>query len=198
MTTNQTANPISDRADRKRWWQFLIPLGLQAVIIASVPAQAIYTNITGRTVQLKTVPVDPYSFLTGYSQTLSYDISNLNDLRKLPGGKSLEKHPAQGSRFYVILQADAAPEKPWKAVSISLDRPKNLPNNQVALLGRTEYAQVKYGLETYYMPEDQKDEVNKIIRETQRKNPAIVQVKVDANGNAIPISIKVSDQILKF
>lgn len=198
MTTNQTIKPTSDRNDRRPWWQFLLPFAVQAVIIASVPAQAIYTNLTGRTVYLKTVPVDPYSILTGYSQTLRYDISNLNDLKKLPGGKNLPKNPPEGSQIYVILQADAASEKPWKAVSVSLDRPKVLPNNQIALRGRINYSLVNYGLETYYMPEDQKDEVNRTIQETQRKNPAIVEVKIDANGNAIPISIKVSDRILKF
>jgi uncharacterized membrane-anchored protein len=53
MTTNH-------QPSKKRRWQFWLPLAVQTLIIAAVPAQAIYTSTTGRTVYLKTVPVDPY------------------------------------------------------------------------------------------------------------------------------------------
>jgi len=37
---------------------------------------------------IKTIPVDPYDPLRGYSQTLNYEISRLDNLRSLPGCKS--------------------------------------------------------------------------------------------------------------
>ncbi|NET14750.1 MAG: GDYXXLXY domain-containing protein, partial [Okeania sp. SIO1H6] len=43
-------------------WRFILPLTVQLALILSIPAQAIYTTITGRTVVLQTVPVDPYDF----------------------------------------------------------------------------------------------------------------------------------------
>jgi uncharacterized membrane-anchored protein len=193
--TSVTTSP--SQPTKKRWWQFWLPLAVQILVIGSVPAQAIYTSMTGRTVYLQTVPVDPYGFLTGYSQTLRYDISSVDRLKKLPGGKDLTNDQV-GQVFYVTLQAEPTPSKPWKPIAVSLTKPQNLPSNQIALRGKARYAWIDYGLETYYMPEDQKDEINQIIRENQTKKPAIVEVKIDNNGHAIPVSIDVADRKLQF
>ncbi|NEP81104.1 MAG: GDYXXLXY domain-containing protein, partial [Okeania sp. SIO3B3] len=71
-------------------WRFILPLTVQLALILSIPAQAIYTTITGRTVVLQTVPVDPYDFLRGYYQVLSYDISRKDNLSQLPGWNKFE------------------------------------------------------------------------------------------------------------
>ena len=86
MATPPPATPF-------RRWRFWIPLILQTALIAAVPAQAVYTHLTGRTVVLKTVPVDPYDLLRGYSQTLAYDISQPNNLKSLPGWKTIPQEP---------------------------------------------------------------------------------------------------------
>jgi uncharacterized membrane-anchored protein len=193
--TTVTTSP--HQPTKKRWWQFWLPLAAQILIIGSVPAQAIYTSMTGRTVYLQTAPVDPYGFLTGYYQTLNYDISNLESMKKLSGGKLLSNNQVS-QIVYITLQADPIPTKPWKPIAVSLTPPQNLPSNQIALKGNARFSAIKYGLETYYMPEDQKDEVNALIRENQSKKPAIVEVKIDKNGHAIPVSIGLADRQLKF
>ena len=73
MTTSRTFN--------SSWWRFLVPLGLQLGIILIVPAQSAYTYNFGQSAVLQTLPVDPYDLLRGYSQTLSYDISQINNLK---------------------------------------------------------------------------------------------------------------------
>ena len=79
MTQNQeTRSPLP-------LWRFAVPLLLQIGLVLVPPAQSVYTHITGKTVILQTIPVDPYDPLRGYSQTLSYDISRLETLKKLPG-----------------------------------------------------------------------------------------------------------------
>ncbi|KAM3089787.1 GDYXXLXY domain-containing protein [Phormidesmis sp. 146-35] len=205
------ANPTVETAHPLPQWRFWLPLVLQTVLIASVPAQAVYTHLTGRTAVLQTAPVDPYDLMRGYSVTLNYDISRTDNLKSLPGWKSLPKNSnysstqdylAEDTIVYVTLQAPANNSanrpKPWKPVAVSGDRPANLKPNQIALKGRSQYGSLQFGLETYYMPESRRDEVNDNIQQNQRKNPGVVEVKIDAQGNAVPLTIWVGDRRYSF
>lgn len=183
-------------------WRFWLPLVFQSALIIAVPAQDAYTYATGKTVVLQTAPVDPYDLLRGYYQTLGYEISRVDTLSKLPGGDRLKTHPI--GDVYVILEAPAAtdsrPPKAWKPVRVSGDRPANLPANQIALKGRAEGWRVAYGLETYYMPEDQREQVNAAINQVQQGNQRsfVVEAKVDATGNSVPVGLWVRDRNYKF
>jgi uncharacterized membrane-anchored protein len=223
MTTTPSLQPR-----RISGWRFWIPLALQVMLILAIPAQAAYIQATGQLVTLQVAPVDPYDFLRGYYVTLSYDISNTNNLKELPGWEELQTtQPSDGTTqssseasatvdrtdFYVVMEApqalQAQPPKAWKAVAISRDRPTNLPDNQVALKGRYEYGWVQYGLESYYIPEDQKDAINTQINELQfppnvpwqeRPNnpPIVVEVKVGSAGHSVPLNLWLGDRKYHF
>jgi uncharacterized membrane-anchored protein len=198
-------------------WRFAIPLLIQAALILSIPAQAVYTYITGKTVILQTVPVDPYDLLRGYSVTLSYDISRTDTLKKLPGWEELIKqYPGRNSQYspleegielYVILQEEKSSSpgipKAWKPVRVSGKRPESLATNQVALQGTYQYNSITYGLESYYIPEDQREQINQEISQAQQtsvgqQQPIVVEVKVDSQGNAVPISMWVRERKYRF
>lgn len=203
-------------------WRFGLPLLFQTVLILAVPAQAIYTQLTGKTVILQTIPVDPYELLRGYSQTLRYDISNQDSLRKLPGWQELPKQQPQGSklnfiepgtRFYVILAEPVAPPKSelpqaWKPIAVSQKPPMKLTNSQVALIGIAKAGSIQYGLETYYIPEEQREQINSDLRQAkltdptplqltlplansqqQPTPPVVMEIKVNAQGDAVPIGL---------
>ncbi len=185
------------------WWRFLLPLGLQLAVILFVPARSAYTYNFGLDAVIQTVPVDPYDLLRGYSQTLRYDISSASDLQQLPGGKNLSPRDI----FYVILAVDSPsatkPPAPWKAIRVTQDLPQDLPNNQVAIKGKVEkYRTVSYGLETYYMPESQREKINQEIRNLQGDSDGnrafVVEIKVDRWGNAVPVSLWVGDNNYRF
>ncbi|QYO62886.1 GDYXXLXY domain-containing protein [Leptolyngbya sp. 7M] len=143
----------------------------------------------------------PYFVLRGHYQTLGYEISRSDQLRSLPGGEWFEQQFKAG-QFYVVLEAPATettPPKPWQPVRISPTRPTNLAANQVAIQGRTNrYGQISYGLETYYMPEAQRNALNTDISQTQDRQAFVVEVKVDGSGNAVPISLWVKDRNYRF
>jgi uncharacterized membrane-anchored protein len=198
---------------RSLWW-FLLPLLFQTVLVLSIPAQAFYTRLIGTTVILQTIPVDPYDLLRGYSQTLRYEISRTENLRNLPGWDGLPdaaKSPngslQPGTELYVILEApnesarETSPPTPWKLVSISPKRPKSLPSDRIAIRGEADYSSVEYGLERYYMPEDQREEINRQIRQLanpRNERPFVVEIKVDPQGNAVPISLWIGDRNYRF
>jgi len=224
---SSSTNPIlvgkPSQSDRLPSWRLWVPLVFQTAIIFAAPAIPFYTTVTGKTVVLETVPVDPYDFLRGYSQTLSYEISRLDNLRSLPGWKEVKQAATQqsarslppsaiyseylprGASFYVILAAPTSSKsqapKPWKPIRVSRDRPTALAANQIALKAKSTGASFEYGLETYYMPEDQRDEINQDInqaRGSRQRQAILVEIKVDAQGRAVPISVWVSDRNYRF
>lgn len=209
-------------------WRFWVPLLFQTTLILTVPVQAIYTQLTGKTVILQTVPVDPYELLRGYSQTLKYNISSQDSLRNLPGWKELPKQQPHtnklnekkltliepGTHLYVILAEPVGPSltklpQAWQPVAVSRKQPSKLPVNWVAIKGLAQPGLIQYGLETYYIPEDQREQINSDLRtarladqtqpqqtlrlanpaKTQPTPPVVMEIKVNAQGDAVPISL---------
>lgn len=184
-------------------WRFIVPLSLQLLILLSIPGQSFYTYAVGETIVIQTLPVDPYDLLRGYSQTLRYDISDLNKLKQLPGGKDLE----QAETFYVILQAPESQEQPpplaWIPSRISIKKPQNLPEQEIAIAGTRENSRwANYGLETYYMPENVREQINSEISQLQQQSNQersfVVEIKVDPQGNAIANSLWIGDRNYNF
>lgn len=192
-------------------WRFAVPLLFQVGLILALPAQSVYTHVTGKTVILQTIPVDPYDPLRGYSQTLSYDISRLETLQKLPGWQEVKAQQKSknanylepGTQLYVVLESlpEGAKQPPqaWKPVKVSRN-PISLPANQIALKGRSTGYSIRYGLETYYFPESQQQEINQAINQAQRgrSRSLVVEIKIDKQGNGVPVSLWVSDRNYRF
>lgn len=214
-TTAPEVDFFQRKSQKIKNWRFLLPLALQIGLILSVPAQAFYTNVTGTTVILQTAPVDPYDFLRGYYQILSYDISRPDNLSKLPGWYDVVddnsgQYLPKGKSVYVVLEKPTGEKtegKPfaWIPVAVSGKLPADLPENQIAIKGRSNGWQIEYGLETYYMPEDQRHNVNSDIGEAQRgaitenqEIPFVVEVKVNSSGGAVPVSLWVRDRNYRF
>jgi uncharacterized membrane-anchored protein len=105
--------------------------------------------------------------------------------------------------LYLILQeqqnlSNRGVPRAWKPVRVSSNLPQSLPRNQVALKGVYQDNAVIYGIETYYLPQEQRQQIsNDILQSVQltRKNrgrqiqPITVRVKVDPQGNAVPVSL---------
>jgi uncharacterized membrane-anchored protein len=186
-------------------WRFWVPMVIQSAFIVMVPFQSAMTYATGQTVTLQTIPVDPYDPLRGYSQTLRYEISDRQTLASLPGGKEVfsEAVGLRSTRFYVILEApkqQTSPPAVWKPVRVSRTRPDDLPRNQIALQGRDEWRQIVYGLETYYMPEAQRQAINSRISQLRGNSNQgfVVDVRVDAQGRSVPDRLWLGDRPYRF
>ncbi len=198
--TSQPSPPL-------RLWRLLLPLVFQTVPIVYLPARAIYTRMTGQSVVLQTVPVDPYDLLRGYSISLTYDISRRETLESLEGSEQLGAGDRGEHRFYVILQPpeetdETPPPEPWTPVRITGDRPETFPSDSLALRGRYVNGRIEYGLETYYIPEAQRRSINDAIdaenAEAAEDAPIVVETKVDELGNAVLTGIWIGDRYYQF
>jgi uncharacterized membrane-anchored protein len=231
--TSESEQPVSK-------WRFWIPLLFQTVVLVTIPARSIYVLATGSNLVLETVPVDPYDLLRGYSQTLRYQISEFDTLKTLPGWTDIPGEPIpcpdpgndtdsecdllaknieQGTDIYVILEPPpemkGQPPAPWQPVAVSPQLPDNLTGDRLAIKGDANWNGVEYGLETFYFPEAQRDELNQAIWEAQQQqrqnqielseaeseeqtHSFVVEVKVDRAGKAIPVSLWVLGKKYQF
>jgi uncharacterized membrane-anchored protein len=185
---------------------FWLALGVQLLLLSSVPAKAIYTLNSGTTVFLQTAPVDPVDLLRGYYQTLGYEISSSNTLAKLPGGE-LKRSLPNGQEVFVTLtlptggKAQAAQpidRVASEAIAASLKYPGSLPANTVVLRGIIDHSQVKYDLEQFYMPEQQQAKVNQDIDRARQSKSLLMETKIGQDGRAIPVAIWVGDKSYRF
>ena len=131
-------------------------------------------------------------------------------LKKLPGWQEISKQQKNvdylesGTELYVVLESppDGAKQPPlaWKPVKVSGSSPTSLPANQIALKGRGAANMIRYGLETYYFPESQQQEINQAIMQAQRgqKQSLVVEIKVSKGGDGVPVSLWVRDRNYRF
>lgn len=162
---------------RRKFWA---AVALQVVILLAMVAMHQYTLLTGESVLLKTAPLDPWDPLRGAYVDLRYDISQLE--RSLP----MEGWPyEQGQRVWVTLRE----RKPyWAAVAVSNQRPETAVG-EVALRGRVrwvessgegppEWLMLDYGIEQFYVPEGQGEELQGKMVELS------IDARVDRTGRA--------------
>ncbi|MGP1386994.1 MAG: GDYXXLXY domain-containing protein [Thainema sp.] len=222
-THHPAANPAARPARTKLLALFSFALAVQTLLILLLPIQSARTYFTGETVILQTAPVDPYDIMRGYYVTLGYDISRADELRSLPGWEQFEPESTDyrmRSRFaqadktpyiYVVLEqpqpseqaesSDSQPPAAWEPVRVSATLPSDLAANQVALRGKLQYGWIRYGLESYYIPEDQRLQINAEISDIQWQNQSkgfVVEVRVNDQGDAVPTSLWVGETVYKF
>jgi uncharacterized membrane-anchored protein len=177
---------------------FWLALGVQLLLLASVPAKAIYTLHHGTTVFLQTAPVDPVDLLRGYYQTLGYEISSLNTLAKLPGSELKRSLPNGQEVFVTLALPTGGKAQAAQPITASLKYPSSLLANTVVLRGIVDRAQVKYDLEQFYMPEQQQAKVNQDIDRARQAKSLLMETKIDQGGRAIPVAIWVGDKSYRF
>ncbi|MFA6134845.1 MAG: GDYXXLXY domain-containing protein [Phycisphaerae bacterium] len=165
---------------------FILAVIVQLGILAAVPARHIHALMTGTPVVLKTAPVDPYSIMSGYYVTLSYDISIPPERHKWPD----RTH----TTIYATLVKGDGPA--WKAVAFSTDWPTNVPADAVVLKGESDGWRICYGLEAYFLPETMRHEVANSL--SQHRDSTLVDVMVDKQGHAALVRLRIGDKAYEY
>lgn len=169
----------------KRSIFFIVAVLLQAVIIAAVPAKQIHARATGKLITIKTAPVDPYDFLSGYHVVLSYEISR-------PEGFDLPRW--RNTDVYVVLKEGA--DGVWSAESMRYKWPEDIAEGCIVIKGKKTYRGIEYGIESYFIPEENRSVIEKDLRKNRRQAKA--QIKVDKYGNAALIRLMIDDRVYEY
>jgi uncharacterized membrane-anchored protein len=168
---------------------FLFAVAAQALILAAVPGRQVYTRLAGRTLLIKTAPVDPYNLLGGYHVILNYEISRPADWPRT------EQEFKRGQVLYVVLKP--APDGTWSAQGVHAERPKDLDADAVVIKGRRQgWPGIRYGIESYYIPEDARGRIEQDLRTNAGK--ARAEIKVDPFGNAALLRIIIEDRTYEY
>jgi uncharacterized membrane-anchored protein len=170
-------------ANRKIWLALGALALAQTAVLAGMVIDRVRLLRTGREITLPVVPVDPRDFFRGEFVRLGYDVGRV-PLQLLAGPA-----PAANAPFYVTLEKSG--DGSWRPARISRDLPDSLPSDRIVLKARTRGAWpehpsptqtlwVRYGIESYFVPQGQGPELEKLARE--KKLAAILAV--DSAGNA--------------
>jgi uncharacterized membrane-anchored protein len=178
-------------SDRQR---ILLIAVLMTLALVGMVAKKQYTLNTGELIVLKTAPIDPRSLFRGDYVRLNYDISRL-DSKQYPVLKELD-HDAT---VYVTLKQQG---EFWQPVTVSTDYPDQLARGEVAIrghvdrpwlrLGRADRVRIKYGIESYFVPEGTGLELERM----RNKRRVSLQVAVDRFGNAGIKAVLVDGKVL--
>lgn len=166
---------------------FLVAVGLQLLLLGFmiVPRMMILTG--GKTVLLETEPYDPYNIFTGYYANLNYKISQAEHLPVKP-------HLKPRGIYYVVVSIDkngiGRPRRVMEAL------PRVLKEDEAVIRGRHEYGWMKYGIESYYLPESRRHEIEALLRDGKRR--ALVEVKVNDAGKAVIVSLHVAGRRFSY
>jgi len=166
--------------------KILLSLAILALVQTGVLAAMVVDRVrllqTGREITLPIIPVDPRDLFRGEYVRLGYAAGNVS-ARLLDGPR-----PAENSAFYVVLEK--TPEGAWQPIRMARDMPRETSPDRIVLKARSRYwpvrpgldatVQVRYGIESYFVPEGQGKRLEQFARE--KKMAALVAV--DGRGNA--------------
>ena len=173
---------------KSRFWIAAIAVSaLQTGTVAAIIAKRVNLLANGREIVLDVIPVDPRSLFRGDYVQLNYAIS------RLPVSLLQQAQEGAGERrvFVTLDRQKAGEDEKWVAVAASTQRPA-LPDAEdkvvlsASMIGTppiqswSQTFNVRYGIETYFVPEKKGEELEKQARTGAIKTI----VAVDRNGNA--------------
>lgn len=148
----------------------------------SVAIPVAHTLLTGKSVILKTVPVDPYDMFRGDYISLRYDISTIRTNKKFEHDQTVYVALRQDGSIWVVRDVAASTN--------ALD----LRPGEVLLTGRVDYAyerdvQVKYGIEQVFIKERTGSEI-------ENKGNILVVARVDNTGKAVISHVEGGNKVI--
>ena len=157
---------------------------LQTALLGWIVWDRVDLLANGREITMKVIPVDPRDLFRGDYVILGYELSPLKHDTKTDG--PLPNRLYKGRAIYVTIARDA--ENAWKPVGFGMAYPETVAPEQAVLKGRIENVhggrasgkyriRVRYGIESYFVPEGTGVPIEKLVRE--KKVEALVAVGSD-------------------
>ncbi len=170
-------------AARKLLLSIAIVALAQTAVLAYMVTDRVRLLSAGREITLPIVPVDPRDLFRGEYVRLGYDVARVPV--KLLDGPA----PGPNAPFYVVIEKQ--PDGAWKPVKVTRALPQEASPDRSVLKGRAAFSsapwtgpnavqQVRYGIESYFVPEGQ----GKRLEDLAREKRMAALIAVDAKGNA--------------
>jgi uncharacterized membrane-anchored protein len=180
--------------------KILLSLAILALAHTAVLAYMVVDRVrllkSGREITLPIVPVDPRDLFRGEYVRLGYAVGTV-PVRLLEGPA-----PRENEAFYVVLEKK--PDGVWQTVKVTSSMPQETSPDRIVLKARAAYGwpaggsadasvRVRYGIESYFVPEGQGRKLEALAREKK----LATLLAVDARGNAA-IKGLIVDGVLQY
>ena len=156
----------------------------QVGVLAYMGGEREYVLRTGKTVYLRTAPVDPQDAFRGDYVRLDYEISNIPAEYMRDGLKGAAK---QGDRIYAVLDVD---ENQVGYVRCVTDK---RPDKELFIRGRvdsrwgwTGMAQIRYGIEAYFVEQGKGRQIEQ-LRGTRGDIQVPLEMETALGSNGTPV-----------
>ncbi len=167
----------------------------QCAIIAAVPSPKLFTRLTGKTITIKTAPVDPYDFMSGYHVILSFEISQLPE----PAIPTQRIYPHGNQVLYnVLIEGE---DGIWHSQGVHESFPENIPDGGLVIKGKWRGRGIEYGIEKFFIPEKGRQGIESDLRGSNQpgnQQPALADIQVDRFGNAALLRLKIEDRVYEY
>lgn len=157
----------------------LLAVGFQVTVLLSMIALRATPFLTGSTILVRVIPVDPRDFFRGDYVILGYEFSRIppEGIAGLPEERS-RANASQwlGKEVYVTLVPDTDGQH-WRMETMSLQRPSEGTYIRGAL---TDFGRLAFGIEAYYVQEGEGKKYEEAIRNRQLS----AELAVTSDGQA--------------
>ncbi|MFC1597078.1 GDYXXLXY domain-containing protein [Planctomycetota bacterium] len=170
---------------RRELFILVLAVGLQVVVLGGMIVWEATPLVTGDTILLRVVPVDPRDLFRGDYVILSYDFSRARpgSIAGLPQSRR-NGRDWQGRTVYVSLALESD-GRHWRADRYSTTRPSSGKYLRGTITG---YHRISCGIESYYVQEGTGREYEQAIR--NRKLSAEVAVTSDGQATLKALRIE--------
>jgi uncharacterized membrane-anchored protein len=158
----------------------LLAVGFQVIVLLSMIALRATPLLTGSTILVRVVPIDPRDFFRGDYVVLGYEFSRIppEGIDGLPKERS-RSNASQwlGKDVYVTLVPDPDGQH-WQTETMSLQR----PSEGTYIRGTvTDFGRLEFGIEAYYVQEGEGKKYEEAIRTHQLS----AELAVTKDGQAV-------------
>ncbi len=84
----------------------------------------------------------------------------------------------------------------FNAQSVHVSWPKEIPDGGIVIKGMYGRSGIRYGIESYFIPEKNRQQIEQDLRNNSRQAKA--QIKVDKYGNAALIRLLIEDRVYEY
>jgi uncharacterized membrane-anchored protein len=150
----------------------------QLVILVGMIAARAVPLVTGQTVLVRVVPVDPRDLFRGDYVTLSYEFSRVtpDKVEGLSSAERVRRSKWEGRTVYVPLVLDSD-RVHWRAAKVTVKKPAARPYLRGQMSG---YGSLEFGIEAYYLQEGTGRRYEQAIRDRQLS----AELAVTSSGQA--------------
>ncbi|MCE2754356.1 MAG: GDYXXLXY domain-containing protein [Pirellula sp.] len=151
----------------------IVGIGFQLIVLITMIVTPLTTRLTGDTILLRVVPVDPRDLFRGDYVILGYELSRVPP-QGIPGLQSTD-HQDQTVYVAIVPEEDG---KHWRASHFSLQKPSTGKFLRGQIKG---WNRIEFGIESYFVQEGEGLRYERAVRSRNLS----AEVAVDRNGNAV-------------